>query len=60
VRQAEGVAYHAYAIGAGFFCRNRVERATRDACPNMAQEWGKLGGRPKKLALRELMGQESK
>jgi len=48
--------------GRGFF----VEIGRKGQCvmrarhPNMAQEWGRLGGRPRKLTLREFMGQESK
>jgi hypothetical protein len=48
--------------GQGFFAEIgwKGQRVMHARYPNMAQEWGKLGGRPKKLALRELMGQESK
>ena len=36
------------------------QRTMRAQYPNRAQEWGKLGGRPKKPRLKEIMGGESK
>ena len=31
------------------------QQATRERYPDMAREWGKLGGRPKKLTLNQIM-----
>jgi hypothetical protein len=36
------------------------QAAMRRKYPHMASEWGKLGGRPKKLTLREIMGEKGK
>jgi len=36
------------------------QRAMRARYPNMASRWGKLGGRPKKPKLEEVMGNGSK
>jgi len=36
------------------------QRAMRVKYPGMAPEWGKRGGRPKKMALDEIVGQEDK
>lgn len=36
------------------------QAAMRRKYPNMATEWGRLGGRPKKLTLVEIMGEKSK
>jgi hypothetical protein len=32
----------------------------RQKYPNMASEWGKLGGRPKKLTLNQIVGEKGK
>ncbi|MFO7773181.1 MAG: hypothetical protein R6V59_04475 [Dehalococcoidia bacterium] len=32
----------------------------RQRYPNMAREWGKRGGRPKKLTLSQIMGEKGK
>jgi len=34
------------------------QQAMRQKYPNMASEWGKLGGRPKKLALNQIVGEK--
>lgn len=36
------------------------QQAMRARHPNMASRWGKLGGRPKKLSLSQLLGENSK
>ena len=36
------------------------QAATRQKYPNMASAWGKMGGRPKKPELQNLMGEKSK
>jgi len=36
------------------------QRAMRARYPDMASRWGKLGGRPKKPKLEEIMGNEGK
>jgi len=38
----------------------RGQRAMRRKYPGMAAEWGKLGGRPKKPNLGEIMGESKK
>jgi len=32
----------------------------RERYPDMAREWGRRGGRPRKLTLREIMGERGK
>lgn len=48
--------------GRRFFAEigRKGQRAMRARYPNMAQKWGKLGGRPKKPKLKEVMGNEGK
>jgi general stress protein YciG len=36
------------------------QQAMRQKHPNMACEWGKLGGRPKKLTLNRIVGEKGK
>jgi general stress protein YciG len=36
------------------------QQAMRQKYPNMASEWGKLGGRPKKLTLNQIVGEKGK
>lgn len=36
------------------------QKEMRRRHPGMASEWGRLGGRPKKLALENTMGEEGK
>jgi len=36
------------------------QEAMRQKYPDMASEWGKKGGRPKKLTLGEIVGEKSK
>jgi len=36
------------------------QQAMRQKHPNMACEWGKLGGRPKKLTLNQIVGEKGK
>jgi general stress protein YciG len=36
------------------------QKAMRQKYPNKAREWGKLGGRPKKLSLGLIMGEKGK
>ncbi len=36
------------------------QQAMRQKYPNMASEWGKLGGRPKKPTLNQIMGEKGK
>jgi len=36
------------------------QQAMRQKYPNMAFEWGKLGGRPKKLTLNQIVGEKGK
>ena len=36
------------------------QKAMRQKYPNMASEWGKLGGRPKKLTLNQIVGGKGK
>jgi hypothetical protein len=45
--------------GRDFFSQigRRGQQAMRAKYPNMAPEWGKLGGRPRKLRLDETSGQ---
>jgi general stress protein YciG len=38
----------------------RGQRTMRQKHPDMASRWGKLGGRPKKLTLGQIMGEKSK
>jgi len=48
--------------GREFYSRiGRLGQAvTRKRYPSMAVEWGRLGGRPKKLKLDTIMGEEDK
>ncbi len=36
------------------------QEAMRQKYPDMASEWGKLGGRPRKLPLGQIVGEKSK
>lgn len=47
--------------GRGFYVEigKRGQQVMRARYPDKAREWGRLGGRPRKLALDEIMGQES-
>jgi len=36
------------------------QQAMRQKYPNMASDWGKLGGRPKKLTLDQIVGEKGK
>lgn len=38
----------------------RGQAAMREKHPGKASDWGKLGGRPKKLPLNKIMGEEGK
>lgn len=46
--------------GHDFFAEigRRGQRVMHRKYPNMARKWGKLGGRPRKLNLKESAGQE--
>ena len=48
--------------GRQFFAEigRKGQQAMRAQYPDMAQKWGKLGGRPKKPKLEEVMGNGSK
>ena len=48
--------------GRQFFAEigRKGQRALRARHPNMASRWGKLGGRPKKPKLEDVMGNEGK
>lgn len=48
--------------GRGFFVRigKRGQEIMRGRYPNSASEWGKRGGRPNKLNLRDIMGEAKK
>lgn len=48
--------------GRSFFSEigSKGQKVMRAKYPGMAREWGKLGGRPRKLKLDEIMGQEGK
>jgi general stress protein YciG len=48
--------------GSQFFVRiGRLgNKAMRAKYPGRASEWGKLGGRPKKLTLNQIMGENGK
>ncbi|MCD6230324.1 MAG: hypothetical protein J7J88_00330 [Dehalococcoidia bacterium] len=48
--------------GGQFFAEigKKGQRAMRARYPNMASQWGKLGGRPKKPKLEEVVGNGSK
>ena len=48
--------------GCQFFVEigKKGQRVMRARYPNMASQWGKLGGRPKKPKLDEITGNESK
>jgi len=48
--------------GRRFFAEigQKGQRVMRVRYPNMASQWGKLGGRPKKPKLEEVMGNEGK
>ena len=50
------------ARGCQFFAEigKKGQRAMRARHPNMASQWGKLGGRPRKPKLEEITGNESK
>jgi hypothetical protein len=43
--------------GRGFFVRigKKGQKVMRERYPNMAPQWGKKGGRPRKLSLEEIM-----
>jgi general stress protein YciG len=36
------------------------QQVMRERYPNMASEWGRLGGRPKKLTLDQIAGEKGK
>ncbi len=38
----------------------RGQKAMREKYPSMASEWGKRGGRPKKLPLSQIVGEKGK
>ncbi len=38
----------------------RGQKAMREKYPSMASEWGKRGGRPKKLPLTQIVGEKGK
>jgi general stress protein YciG len=48
--------------GRDFFIRigRKGQGAMRAKYPDMAKQWGKLGGRPKKLTLNQIMGEKGK
>jgi general stress protein YciG len=48
--------------GRGFYADigHKGQLALRLKYPNMASEWGKLGGRPRKPSLSQLVGENSK
>ena len=51
-----------YRRGGAFYSEigKKGQQAMRQKYPNMASEWGKLGGRPKKLTLNQIMGEKGK
>jgi general stress protein YciG len=49
-------------MGRAFYSRigKKGQLAMRRKYPNMAKEWGKRGGRPRKLTLAQYMGEAGK
>ena len=48
--------------GRAFYSKigKKGQHAMRQKYPSMASEWGKLGGRPKKLTLNQILGEKGK